>query len=247
MGEHAKQLRQWVAGRPKGLVQIRVGLDIRPILAYQAMQLQEAGIDASQIYIQTNGRYYDQFCAEASLLGIAKDHVFTNGVMQKEDRLGPLGDLHFAVERIGCTEPLLVMASDTLVLNDQKELQVLYQFVQEYASDGNSRIIVYEGHPSRLRQHGLVEVSDNVICGFQEKPQDPEPVRSNLINASIHLYSPEILLKIHGLHEQYGTNERLNIVQLLYKNHVIKVMRVASRVDIGTIEDVLGMNVEVVA
>ena len=247
-GPHREQLQEWVADKPKGLVPIRIGRILEPILFYQVRQLEEAGINLSSVYIQTNARYFEQYLRKAKELGIPAGNVISNGVEMKECRLGPLGDLHFALEHgVGYNSPLLVMASDTLILDKDDVIWRIASIVDGYNQDTCSRMVVYEGNPSRLRQHGLVEVNNKVVCGFQEKPRDPEPIRSNLVNASIYIYTPEILREIPALHGEHGRNETFNLIQLLFQRHCIRIEKVASRVDIGTIEDVLQMNVEVAA
>ncbi len=242
-GPHLSQLMEWVGDKPKGLVSVLAEGTLAPLLHHHVKQLTEASIRIEDIYVQTNSTFYQRYLACAVELGLPPENILDNGVKLKEERNGPLGDLRLALDRaIGYEQPLLVLSSDTLIF-DERGMLDFKLLVEGYREDGLSRIVVYEGEQDRLRNYGLVEINENrLIVGFQEKPQPPEDPRSNLVNASVHLYSPSFLGDIPKIHNELGFNEKINVLQFLYNKHPIKVEKAARRLDIGTISDVLRIN-----
>ncbi len=240
-GPHLQELRRWVEGKPKGLVTIRVQGQERSIVDYQVTQFTTAGISLGQIYVQTNAVHYLPFVKWAASAGIPQGNIISNGIFRNEDRLGPLADLKYALDyRVGYDEPLLVVAQDTLVLDEHGSIADLTRMVRGYEADGCPRVVVYEGEPSRLSRHGIVEVNGDVVVGFEEKPAHP---KSNLVNASIHVYSPAILEMIPGIVIHLLAREGRNIIEFIYSQHTTKVEKVHRRIDVGTIQDVLIQNV----
>lgn len=235
-GHFKTQLQEWVAGKPKGLVVIHG----RPLADYLLQQLQRAGIDASNVYVQTNARYHNQYTAWAASQAIPPENVFNNGVVSNETQLGPLGDLRFALDSgVGYDDNLLVVASDTLLYDDHGELFAFTSLVADAGEDSCGKIVVYHGEPERLSKHGIVSVDRaGFVNGFQEKPKQP---RSDLVNASVHFYTKEML--------QYFRSQKFTpaddwgkLIEQLYHWFPFKVVIAGRRVDIGTIEDVLREN-----
>ena len=235
MGDYRKQLQEWVENKPKGLVLIRG----KPIVSYLYEQITDADIDKDQIFIQTNARYYEQYCHWAQSVGIPLSNVINNGVMRSEDRLESIWDLKFAFDKVvGYDDSLLILASDTLLFDDRENLFNIKSFVTKHAVDCISRLVVYRGEQSRLSRHGIVEVDDKgIIMGFQEKPAQP---KTNIVNASIYLYTSQAL---HLIRDNYFLVAQCgNMLEYLYKNTPIQVEFASRRVDIGTIDDVLEEN-----
>jgi len=244
VGPYQSQLKEWIQGKPKALVPLKIGNEFKPLLAYQMDQFQRAEIPLNHIYIQSNGKYFDQFSAFAKQHGIPESNVMNNGVMDKEERLSPLGDLRAALNHIEYNHDLLVVASDTLILNQDGTIDdnLIRRFLENQKRDDGIRMVVYEGEESRLRKHGLVEVEGDKVIGFQEKPESHESIRSNLINASIHYYPKELLPKITEIYDHRRFDESVNVIGLVYKEFPTIVERVERRLDVGTVEDVLSMN-----
>ena len=243
-GESLQELLEWVGDKPKGLVSINVNGTLAPLLHHHVRQLRNASIKSEDIYIQTNSTFYSQYLNSALAIGLPAENVLDNGVQRTADRKSPLGDLRLALDsKVGYEKPLLVLSSDTLVFNENGIFD-LNLLMGGFNEDGLSRIVVYEGDPDRLRNYGLVQVDENsFLNGFQEKPKLPENPKSNLVNASVHLYSPAALREVPIIHDQLGFNERINVLQFLYNKHQIKVEKAVRRLDVGTIQDVLRMNV----
>lgn len=245
-GSHLTDLVSWIGDKPKGLVSIKANGILESLLYHHLELLKNASINLRDIYIHTNDTFYNQYLEEALRLGLPESNVINNKVKRKENRNGPLGDLRLALDNIiGYDEPLLVMSSDTLTFGEEG-LFDLNLLTNGHYEDGFSRIVVYEGEQDRLKNYGLVQVNDEwIMDGFQEKPQPPEEPKSNLVNASVHLYSPDLLKEIPAIHNELGFNEKINVLQFLYTKIPIKVEKAVSRLDIGTINDVLDINLRV--
>jgi glucose-1-phosphate thymidylyltransferase len=234
-GQYLDEIKEYVDGKPKGLVVIKG----KTLFDYQFEQLTHVGVRKEDIYIQTNNRYFQQFLNHATGLGIPGSNVMNNGVESNEDRLGPIKDLKYALDNgVGYEHPLIVFASDTLVLDFQGNLYDLAGMMDGFSNDGLSKILVYSGERSKLSNHGIVTVNgDLIITSFEEKPREP---KSDLINASVNLYSTELL---RMLRDRFPEFESLgNILELSHKEVQIKIEKVAGRLDIGTLDDVLKAN-----
>lgn len=234
-GHYKAQLREWVAGKPKGLVIIKG----KPVVQYQLEQLLSAGIEHHHIFVHTNDVYYSQYLSWARSVGLPEENIFNNTVRDNEHRLGAVGDLRYALERIP-QDDIIVMASDTLLFSGEKIFN-LQQMVQTYFSEGVTRIMIYEGEHATLSRYGIVQIDPSgTVIGFEEKPSQP---KSNLVNASVHIYTKEIVDAIlqSPLPDRAESGQ---VVAYLYPHFPIKAEKTARRVDIGTVEDVLRENVE---
>lgn len=239
-GPFQSEIISWVKGKPKGLVLIKGESAISIILS----QLEKAGVENKNIYLQTNAKYYPEFVSwiKKNKVGIPNDNIINNRVEDNEHRLGTIGDLKYALEtKIGYQEPLLVLAQDALIFDINSNPYNLGNLVRNYRQDGYSRIVVYPGEKSRLSKHGLVATdSQGFITAFQEKPKPPVEPISSLINASVHLYSPECLALIQeypGEMDHHG-----HLIAYLFSRVPIKTERVAGRQDLGNLNDILKAN-----
>lgn len=239
-GPFQSETTAWVKDKPKGLVLIKGESAISIILR----QLEKAGIKSQNIYLQTNAKYYPEFISwlKKNKVDIPCDNVINNLVEDNEHRLGTIGDLKYAIEtKIGYQEPLLVLAQDALIFDTNQNPYDLGNLVRNYQQDGYSRIVVYHGEKFRLSKHGLVATdARGFIIDFQEKPKPPVEPISDLINASVHLYSPKCLALIQeypGEMDHHGY-----LIAYLFSRVPIQTERVAGRQDLGNLNDILNAN-----
>jgi len=206
---------------------------------HQLEQLLQAGLTTNDIFVHTNALYYSQYHAWATSVGIPERYVFNNQIRDNNHRRGAVGDLRYALQRIGKND-LIVLASDTLLFSGAT-LFDLGLIIRQYQQDGISRIIVYEGESHKLSLHGIVQIdSDGKVVGFEEKPAVP---KSNLINASVHLYTPKIVNAILQSKLEPRAESGMLIAHL-YPSFPIYVEKADSRLDIGTVEDVIKANIQ---
>ena len=236
-GPHGEAARSFVTDpvsggvRQKGLVTVAG----RALVDYQLEQLQRAGIERDNVYVHTNDVYYAQFVAWADRVGIPIRNVFNNGVTRNEERLEQMGDLLLALRGIGGGHPVLVMASDTLVYSGQETPHDLSSMVAGHREDGFSRVVIYQKDHD-LSRHGIIEIGeDGLVIGFEEKPEHP---KANNVNASIYLLSAAHVERM--ITDAASFRSYRNPIELLAGE--FKVEQVASRFDLGTIDDVLRAN-----
>ncbi len=236
--EEKEKARLLVEGKPKGLVLVKG----RAVVDYLLQQLIDADISREDVYLHTNAKYFSQFREWAMARGIPYSNVINNEVECNENRLGTIGDLKHALGIIGHLikddEPLIFLASDTLIYDADNNLYNFSNLVRSYVNDGISRIVVYKGEKSRLSRHGIVESNkEGYITGFEEKPVKP---KSDQINASVHLYSPDclqLIKKYEGKMDNHG-----DLMAYLIQKIEMKVEKIARREDIGGLDDVFNAN-----
>ncbi len=230
-GRHKEQLIKWVKDKPKGLVPI----EGKPIVSHQLDQLRKAGVELNNIYVQTNQKYYHQFLEWAVEAGIPEDNVLNNGVTKNEDRKEQTQDMLLAIAKIGYDKPLFLFASDTLVYEERNELLNLLPMVQIYQQENLSCVVVYYKE-NGASNHGVITIDEHdKLTSFKEKPLN---VISGLVNASVYIFSPEKLRQM----QQFSAEllKCKNPLELV--NDRFKVIPASSRLDIGTIDDVLKAN-----
>ncbi len=207
----------------------------KSIVELQLEQLRNAGISLQDIYLHTNNAYHQQYCSLARKVGIPLKNVSNNGVNCNEERLEQMGDLLLSLKNIGSEKPLLVMACDTLVYGPGNQLYDLSKMVNSYMGDGFSRLIVYQKFKD-LSRHGIIQAdASGQVLSFEEKPLIP---RSDLVNASIYLFSPECLRQMLEYEAEFRKVK--NPIELIWKS--FKIEKVERRLDIGTLEEVMKVN-----
>lgn len=161
----------------------------RPILSHLVDRLRETG-RFDELVVVSNHRFAAQFEAWAAELrerpGELALRILDDGAVSNETRLGALGDLAFAVERISPSDPLLVAAGDNLLRLSLADL------LADYDAAPRSLVLVHEeSDAARLRRTGVVELGEGGrILRVWEKPQQP-PTR--LCSAPFYLLRAEAL------------------------------------------------------
>ena len=120
----------------------------------------------SEVVVVTNHRFIEKFDAWAGGLasGLAV-RILDDGSTSDDDKLGAIGDLSFALDKVGDEEDLLVVAGDNLLLFD------LEPYWQEYRRRGRPLILVRDVDPAVQGRYNEVEVSaSGRVTRFREKP-----------------------------------------------------------------------------
>ena len=229
--DYKSKVQEWVIGKSKGLIPIRG----KVIVNYQLEQLLNCGINKQDIYVHSNEVHKKQYLSWADTNGIPRENVFSNGVRSNSEKLEQVKDMILAIQNVGTSSPLLMLACDTLVYNENNKVHCFKKMIQDYHQDQKSRVVVYK-KDHNLSKHGIVQTDrEGNVIGFEEKPENP---KSNLVNASIYLYHPAKLQEI--LDEKVELSKIKNPLQVIWPNFIIEIAD--KRVDIGCIEDVLISN-----
>jgi len=190
---YGTRVRALFPDTPKALIEIGG----RPVLSHLLDNLQRSGAIAA-VTIVTNGRFH------AALQGYLESRppglptrLLSDGTRTAEQRLGALGDLQFALGRIGCQEDLLVAATDKLLAF---ELAGPLQFARQRSAPVN----VCVQAPTRADlagRHGCA-VLDGAgrIVDFEEKPRQP---KSRLASLAIYVL-PVAVQPLVGEYLQQG-------------------------------------------
>jgi glucose-1-phosphate thymidylyltransferase len=184
---YATRLRPLTDSIPKPLLPLAG----RPMLEYLLKRIEE--IDAVEdIYVVTNARFAGDFGRWASQRsGRLHLAVLNDGTTSNEDRLGAIGDIHFAIEEAGLgEEELLVVAGDNLIEYS------LEDFVRFWRAKGEGAAIAVHriDDPELIKQYGVAELdADDRVVSLEEKPAEP---RSDLAATAAYLYRPEHLALI---------------------------------------------------
>ncbi len=149
-------------------------------------------LNVNKIYIVTNDKFYQNFVDWLHNFDAKTPiEVVNDGTKSNEDRLGAMGDIHFVIKNKDIKEDMVVIAGDNLF-----ELSL-----QEVANIFNKRkknlIVLHDVKDKELARHyGVVEVKDNVIIDFEEKPVSP---KSTLVSTGIYMFPKKTI----GLIEKY--------------------------------------------
>ena len=150
------------------------------------------GLKIGKIYIVANDKFYPNFLDWLHNLNAQVPvEVINDGTKSNEERLGAVGDIDFVIKNKNIKEDIVVIAGDNLF-----ELSL-----QEVANIFNKRkknlIVLHDVKDKELARHyGVVEVKDNVIIDFEEKPVSP---KSTLVSTGIYFFPKKTL----GLIEKY--------------------------------------------
>jgi glucose-1-phosphate thymidylyltransferase len=184
---YATRLRPLTDSIPKPLLPLAG----RPMLEYLLGRIEEID-DVDDIYVVTNARFAGDFGRWASQRsGRLHVAVLNDGTASNEDRLGAIGDIHFAIEEAGLGEDeLLVVAGDNLIEYS------LEDFVRFWRAKGEGAAIAVHriDDPELIKQYGVAELdADDRVVSLEEKPAEP---RSDLAATAAYLYRPEHLALI---------------------------------------------------
>ncbi len=239
-GPLKEQLKNWVKGKPKGLVHIKG----QPIASHVVCQLLDANISKADIYVQTNDIYFTQYQLWAEKHNIPTKNILTNGITKYEDRLESLGDLKHALDHcIGYSDSILVIASDTLLYNHDGSLYSFKNLVEGLNTKGGIHLTGYIAPKERLTKHGILQLDQhNKVINFEEKPIHP---KSNIAHAFVNLYG---IPALQYLKEHYNKLKSYpHPIVHMHQFFPTYAHIVPKRVDIGTIEDVISENVHSVS
>ena len=137
------------------------------------------------VYVSTNERFAPEFEAHLEASEFEKPVLSVEDTTEETEKFGVVGALGQLVEREGIDDDLLVVAGDNLIGFD------LSEFVDYFESKGTATLAAYDvGDREKAKSYGLVELEDDRVIDFQEKPEEPN---STLVSIACYGFSRESL------------------------------------------------------
>lgn len=195
-------------------------------------------IDAiNKIYVVTNDRFESHFKAWLKNFDAKKPiEIINDGTKSNDDRLGALGDIHFAIEEKGINDDILIIAGDNLF-----ELPLLdaHNFFRKKKSNV---IVLHDVKDWDLAKlYGIVSVDNSLVVNFEEKPISP---RSTLASTGIYLFPKKTIELIKKYIAQGNNPDKTgNFIEWLFKrDKVYSYITDKKWYDIGSIEQLKNAN-----
>ncbi|HET7324904.1 MAG TPA: nucleotidyltransferase family protein [Halococcus sp.] len=121
-----------------------------------------------EIYVSTNECFASEFETYLAQSGFTTPQLSVEDTTEEEEKLGVIGALAQLVQREGIDDDLFVIAGDNLISFD------ISDFLTEFTERGATTIAAYNvGSRERAKSYGLVELDNDRVVGFQEKPDNP--------------------------------------------------------------------------
>ena len=223
---YATRLYPLTENTPKPLLDVAG----KPIIEHIISKL-EAINSINKIYIVTNDKFEQHFKKWLADFDAQKPiEIINDGTKSNQDRLGALGDVHYAITQKNLNSDIIVVAGDNLF---ELPLEEATNFFKKRKS---SVIVVYDVKDFELAKHyGIVEVKDNIVVNFEEKPASP---RSTLASTGIYLFPKKIISLIEKYIAQGNNPDKTGkFIEWLHKRETVySYMTDKKWYDIGSIE-----------
>ncbi|MDP2652627.1 MAG: nucleotidyltransferase family protein [Candidatus Omnitrophota bacterium] len=228
---YGTRLYPLVTDTPKPLLKVSG----KPLIDYILDHVQELP-GLNEVLVVTNNKFYLDFQAWAKgkrEQGFpVKVSVINDGTMTPEDRLGSVGDIHFALEKHPFQDDLLVVGGDNLFDFNLAEYLDFARKNSPAVSIG-----VYDiGDISKANKFGVVNLAgDGKVDLFEEKPPQP---KSSLIAMCFYHFPRESLGLIGKYMSKSGKADNAgHYIQWLVKENAVYGFKFRGRwYDIGSIE-----------
>ncbi|RPI05999.1 MAG: nucleotidyltransferase family protein [Ignavibacteriae bacterium] len=196
-----------------------------------------------RIFLVANSKYYSQFVTWAAAFkqsGNLNGDIFVldDGKYTNEERLGPIGDMNFVLDKFNITNDLMILASDNVIDFDLNDLISLRQ------DRGSSVLAAFDFHDKEAvkKKFGVVQLdSNNKLLSFDEKPESPD---SSIAATGIYLIRNEDVQHIRTLQARTHKGE-LNLGNLMIEllaRSTVHCLLVPKWFDIGSVDDLKNAN-----
>ncbi len=224
--------RLWPLTRdiPKPLLEVKG----RPIVEHIAAKIAELP-DVDEIFVVTNAKFYPKFeewLVEARASFRLPVKLLNDGTVSNDDRLGQVGDIHFAIEKEGIDDDLIVVAGDNLFnfsllpayevfLRQQRILNPLYESKSYKAARESGSVVIDE--------------ATSEFVEFLEKSPTP---KSTLISLGIYFFPRQKLQLIKKYIAEKNNPDKMGyfIMWLMQQEKVVGHVYTEKWFDIGWIE-----------
>ncbi|MBI4432757.1 MAG: nucleotidyltransferase family protein [Candidatus Omnitrophica bacterium] len=143
--------------------------------------LQEIGIVTNDKFYRVLEDWKKNYSAKTTI------HVWNDGTTSNDNRLGAVGDMGFALQRMGEKDDLIMLASDNIF--DEG----IAPFVRFARSKNEVTIALYDLKDKSLaaNRYGVMELDrEKRVVGFEEKPAAP---KTSLIGMGIYYFPKQSL------------------------------------------------------
>jgi Nucleoside-diphosphate-sugar pyrophosphorylase involved in lipopolysaccharide biosynthesis/translation initiation factor 2B, gamma/epsilon subunits (eIF-2Bgamma/eIF-2Bepsilon) len=138
-----------------------------------------------EVFVSTNERFADDFESYIESSSYEKPTLSVEDTSEENEKFGVVGALEQLIDRENVSDDLVVVAGDNLLSFD------LGEFVDFFESKGTPCLAAYDvGSKDRASSYGLVQLADDRVIDFQEKPDNPE---STLVSIACYAFPAETL------------------------------------------------------
>ncbi|WP_126663302.1 sugar phosphate nucleotidyltransferase [Haloterrigena salifodinae] len=157
----------------------------------------EADDRIDEVFVSTNERFAPDFEAHLADSEFEKPRLSVEDTTEEDDKFGVVGALAQLIDRENVDDDLLVIAGDNLISFDVAD------FVDYFEDHGTPTLAAYDvGSREKAKSYGLVELEDERVVDFQEKPDDPN---STLVSIACYAF-PQDSLSLFPTYLEEGNN-----------------------------------------
>ena len=209
-GGYATRLYPLTENVPKSLLNVAG----KPIIEHIIKKLEQIS-QISKIYITTNDKFEQHFKEWLSSFDAEKPiEIINDGTKSNEGRLGALGDVYYTITTKNIECDVIVIAGDNLF-----ELS-LVDVVNFFRKRKSNVIVLHNVKDIELAKHyGVVEVSNNLVVNFEEKPLAP---KSTLASTGIYIFSKKTISLIKKYITQGNNADKTgSFIEWLHKRDIV--------------------------
>lgn len=222
---YATRLYPLTENFPKPLLKVQD----KTILDWLVDDIDGAGLVDEYIVISNHkfARHFQEWAAGKR----QKFTVVDDGTSTNETRLGAVCDIRFAVDSLGLTGDMLVIAGDNV-------LDFSLQHFVRYADRKQTSCVMRFEEPNEERLHkcGVLEIDDSDrIMSMEEKPAEP---KSHWVCPPFYYYSSEDAARIPAaIADGCGTDAPGSLIAWLCRHTAVHAMEMPGRrYDIGNLQ-----------
>ncbi|MBI2654819.1 nucleotidyltransferase family protein [Candidatus Woesearchaeota archaeon] len=223
---YATRLHPLTKDKPKPLLDVAG----RPIIEHIIEKLGQIS-DVGKIFIVTNDRFERNFTEWLENFDAKKPvEILNDGTSSNDDRLGALGDIHFAISSKEIDDDIIAIAGDNLFELSLTDVHNLFR------KRKSNVIVLHDVKDFELARHyGIVEVSDELVVNFEEKPISP---KSTLASTGIYFFPKKTIELIKKYIAQGNNPDKTgNFIEWLHKREkVYSYVTDKKWYDIGSLE-----------
>ena len=191
-GGYATRLWPITRHRPKMLLPVGDTTVIDRIFAEL-----EADERVDEVFVSTNEAFAEEFEAYIAESEFEKLTLSVEDTSEEDEKFGVVGAMGQLVDREGVDDDLLVIAGDNLISFAVSE------FLDYFEAHDAPTLAAYDvGSREKAKSYGLVDLEDDRVVDFQEKPDDP---KSTLVSIACYAF-PQKSLDLLPTYLEDGNN-----------------------------------------